>query len=682
MAAAAAFFGAGALLLWLGLLLVAAPLLRRRRAETGALASVSSRLGFRGASFRPGRSVALHRPRRRRGVRDRLGRRVPARRRAGHRRRGSPRAADSRCSPRRVLPLHHDPADGRGARRARPRRRAGRSRASRSRASGCAAGEDASCLNLYRPESADRARADRGVPARGPLRVPVDPRPRRAEEKANPWLLLERERRRGRHPRDRRRELARSTSCTGSSGERWRSATRACACASWARCVPGCFQGELVTGERHFLRAFPGEEGYRFFLLDDAARARGRGDGGAGVAPRRLRASTSSRRRRGSRPTTASRTPTSRRSRRWGRSACCWARVGLGAVLLRNAFEQAPRAGAPARGRLPRAGHLRTMVLAENALLLRLLGLGSRAPARRSWRCCPRSRSARPRCRRSSRCWRCSWPSPSWDSASRGSPRAPCCGCPCSRRSARNSEASEYDAWVASEVRMNRRLAFLFLGFCAGVASRAGAAGPSDVAAVARTRARRPPGRFHGRAPAGRRRWRRAGSSRSASATPRRSWSGGRVFVFSREGEDEVVQALDLGDRPARSGGRATRRPTDELGRHRPRQGPEVDAGRRGRPALHARDHGRPLRLRRGHAAACSGARTSRPRTARPRPSTARRRRRWSTGGRLIAHVGGDDDGALTAFDVGPAPCAGPGRATGPATPRRSSPTSAACGRW
>ena len=39
---------------------------------------------------------------------------------------------------------------------------------------------------------------------------------------------------------------------------------------------PGLLQGELVTGERHFLRAFPGAEGYPLLPGRDAARPRGR----------------------------------------------------------------------------------------------------------------------------------------------------------------------------------------------------------------------------------------------------------------------------------------------------------------------------------------------------------------------------------------------------------------------
>ena len=50
-------------------------------------------------------------------------------------------------------------------------------------------------------------------------------------------------------------------------------------------------------------------------------------------------------------------------------------------------------------------------------------------------------------------------------------------------------------------------------------------------------------------------------------------------------------------------------------------------------------------------------------------------------GNLLIAHVGGENKGALTAFDAATGACAGDGQVMVPHTPRRSSPTSAAQGR-
>jgi outer membrane protein assembly factor BamB len=94
---------------------------------------------------------------------------------------------------------------------------------------------------------------------------------------------------------------------------------------------------------------------------------------------------------------------------------------------------------------------------------------------------------------------------------------------------------------------MNRRLAFLFLGFCAGVASPSGAAGPSDEWPQWRGLAR--DGRLRGLparaswpetlAPG----WKlKVGAGHSSPVV-----SAGRVYEFSREGEAEVVRALDLG---------------------------------------------------------------------------------------------------------------------------------------
>jgi hypothetical protein len=128
-------------------------------------------------------------------------------------------------------------------------------------------GDDASCLNLYAPR-------DPTVLAATPSFL----RERRfsfqsslAEtdaERANPWLLLEREREPGAaipvvadagtlayalH-----RKLG-DEMPLGGTGARVRFV---------GALAPGLLQGQLVTGERHFLEAFPAETGDRFFLFD------------------------------------------------------------------------------------------------------------------------------------------------------------------------------------------------------------------------------------------------------------------------------------------------------------------------------------------------------------------------------------------------------------------------------
>ena len=143
---------------------------------------------------------------------------------------------------------------------------------------------------------------------------------------------------------------------------------------------PGLLQGELVTSERHFLRAFPRAEGFRFFLIETPPGKRGRGRGGARVAARRLRL----RRRARGGPARGlpprSRTPTSPPSRRSARSGCCSARSGIGAVLVRNAFEQRRELALAARRRLPRRATCGRWCSPRPALLLFLgLAIGSGA---------------------------------------------------------------------------------------------------------------------------------------------------------------------------------------------------------------------------------------------------------------------------------------------------------------
>ena len=142
---------------------------------------------------------------------------------------------------------------------------------------------------------------------------------------------------------------------------------------------PGLLQSELVTSERHFQRAFPREEGYRFFLLEvpegqEAAATEALeshlADFGFDVtaAADRLRAFH-----RVENTYIAT-------FQTLGALGLLLGTVGLAAVLLRNAFERRRELAllqAVGYGR----GPLRRLVLAENALLLGLGLLAGLVPA-------------------------------------------------------------------------------------------------------------------------------------------------------------------------------------------------------------------------------------------------------------------------------------------------------------
>jgi hypothetical protein len=364
LSATGAFFGAGALLLAAALTL-SSTLLRRRPAGALALASLPS-LGLRAASFRPGRSVvciALV------AAAAFIVVSVGAFRREGG---GDLRHKDSESGGYTLLatstrPLHNDPrtADGRAALGLSDGDLSGVSLA-RFRLS---AGEDASCLNPYRPsrptvlgaEAAflqERRFAFQGVEdARG-------------AEVENPWLVLERDLPGGVVPvvadgTTLQYVLARKLGeemDLGQTGVRVRFV---------AALRPGLLQGELVASERHFARAFPGEEGFRFFLLD-APEGRAAelaetlesrlADFGFDAVEARARLAAYHR----VENTYIATFQT------LGALGLLLGTAGLAAVLLRNAFERR-RELALLSAVGYRAAHLRRLVLAENALLL---GLG------------------------------------------------------------------------------------------------------------------------------------------------------------------------------------------------------------------------------------------------------------------------------------------------------------------
>jgi hypothetical protein len=373
MNATAAFFGAGALLLGSSLLLVAARLAgERRRAETAAVASVRA-LGFRQPAFRPGRSVlavALV------AFASFVIVSVGAFRHSGPPDTG--RQSESggfALLAQSVLPLHHNPetAEGRAALGLDGAPELEGVRITRFRR---AAGEDASCLNLYRP---DRPSVIAPTAAfLGERRFEFQKSvAETAAEKANPWLLLERDADAGAIPviadaSALEYVLHRSvgeTFALGDTGVRVRvvGALR-----------PGLLQGELVTGERHFLSAFPGAEGFRFFLVEtppgresavQAALESRLADFGFDAEPAAARLAAFHR----VENTYIATFQT------LGALGLLLGTLGIGAVLVRNAFEQR-RELALLRAVGYRARDIRTMVLAETAFLL-FLGLAVGAGA-------------------------------------------------------------------------------------------------------------------------------------------------------------------------------------------------------------------------------------------------------------------------------------------------------------
>ncbi len=149
LGATPAFFGAGALLLASALLLVSARLSgERQRAAAGATATVAA-LGFRQAAFRPGRSVlavALV------AFASFVIASVGAFRHTGPPATGkTSETGGFSLLARSVLPLHHDPGtpEGRAALGLDGVPELANARLTRFRLK---PGEDASCLNLYRPE--------------------------------------------------------------------------------------------------------------------------------------------------------------------------------------------------------------------------------------------------------------------------------------------------------------------------------------------------------------------------------------------------------------------------------------------------------------------------------------------------------------------------------------------------
>jgi ABC-type lipoprotein release transport system permease subunit len=366
----AAFFGAGALVLGACLAWISAALAGERRSAAAATATVPA-LGFRQAAFRPGRSVLAM------ALVAFAAFVIVA---VGAFRHGGPPDTGPQSETggfallaRSVLPLHHDPGTpaGRAALGWDGVPELAALRIARFRLK---PGEDASCLNLYRPQ-----RPTVVAPTAAFLRE------RRfafqaslaatTEEKANPWLLLERDAPDGAVPviADAgalayvlHRRLGETFVIGGDAGQggvrvRVVGALR-----------PGLLQSELVTGERHFQAAFPEADGYRFFLVEADL---GRASAVAQALESRLADFGLDAESAASRLAAFHRVENTYIAtfQTLGALGLLLGTLGIGAVLVRNAFEQR-RELALLRAVGYRARHVRTLVLAESALLL-LLGL-------------------------------------------------------------------------------------------------------------------------------------------------------------------------------------------------------------------------------------------------------------------------------------------------------------------
>ncbi|MEO7270704.1 MAG: FtsX-like permease family protein, partial [Vicinamibacterales bacterium] len=264
----AAFFGAGACLLIASMLSLGAWLRARdRRPMTGRGGWALVGLGFRGASSRPARSVlsaALI------ASATFVIFSIDAFRRGADDPSSDPRSGTGGYAliAQSELPMLHDPgtADGRAALLIDGPELA-QARIARFR---LRRGQDASCLNLYRPTNptiiaptADFVSANRFAFASSLVETEA--------ERANPWLLLNRTFDDGAIP-----AIADATSLQyalhASVGDRFSIDTGGDA-PLVLRFVgalrDSVLQGEVVIAEPRFTQAFPAQQGYQFFLIED-----------------------------------------------------------------------------------------------------------------------------------------------------------------------------------------------------------------------------------------------------------------------------------------------------------------------------------------------------------------------------------------------------------------------------
>lgn len=238
-------------------------------------------------------------------------------------------------------------------------------------------GDDASCLNLYQPRNPRILGASDAFIQSGRFSF-QESSAQTQEEKANPWLLLERELADGAIPAIAdansmtyvlHRKLGEEIVVSRSNGE----AVRLRLVAALADSI---FQSELLVSEASFLRAFPEQGGYSFFLLEVAPEA---ASVAAGVLEEQLSdfgfdaVSTSER------LASFHRVENTYLStfQTLGGLGLVLGTLGLATVLLRNVLERR-RELALLRAIGYNPGHFALMVITENALLV-ICGLATGA---------------------------------------------------------------------------------------------------------------------------------------------------------------------------------------------------------------------------------------------------------------------------------------------------------------
>ena len=267
---AGAFFAAAALLLTASLFLFASWLRSRGSTAIAGGGTGVAKLGFRGAAFRPVRSVfsvALI------ASATFIIVAVDAFRRGGPELTTDPKSGSGGFAllARSEVPLVHNPNDANG-RRELQLDAAAELRDVRFMRFRLRPGDDASCLNLYRPASPtlvapDRAFIDAGRFSFRATLAETD------EERRNPWLLLDRTFEDGAVP-----AIADATSLQyvlhAAVGDDFRmdvGGGQPLLLRFVAALEDSVLQSEIVVGERAFVRHFPSEGGFRFFLIDAPA---------------------------------------------------------------------------------------------------------------------------------------------------------------------------------------------------------------------------------------------------------------------------------------------------------------------------------------------------------------------------------------------------------------------------
>ncbi len=274
LAQAGAFFGAGAAALIASLFFMASSLRSRSpRLIAGRGTGPVLRLGFRSAAFRPARSV--------------LSAALIASAafiivsvdafRKGAAEIGGDRAAGTggfALIATSALPLLHNPNDAAGREALVVNDSAfERVKFTRFRVR---PGDDASCLNLYRPTSPTIIAPEPGFIEEGRFTF-AETLAAADAERRNPWLLLKKRSSHGPIP-----VIADATSLQyvlhASVGDTFSMDVGAAAPLELqfvASLADSALQGELIMSEENFLRSFPSQQGYRFFLIDaDGVRTR------------------------------------------------------------------------------------------------------------------------------------------------------------------------------------------------------------------------------------------------------------------------------------------------------------------------------------------------------------------------------------------------------------------------